>query len=150
MFDEKQERVALNQFVTFAVGSGNFGGKRDSDKMVKVHTKKFDTKPDASVEEKTTIDSAALYRLNGDFNPLHIDPSFSQILGFDKPILHGLCTFGYAVKHVIQKFCQNDVTKFKSVKVSSKNIFISFFCKFLFIFIFTPYCLSLFSNKYKL
>ena len=39
------------------------------------------------------------------------------ILGFDKPILHGLCSFGFAVKHILQAFCDNDVTLFKSVKV---------------------------------
>ena len=115
--DEKKEVVALNQFVTFSVDRGNFGGKRDSSKMHKIHNKKFDIKPDMSLEDKTSIDQAALYRLNGDFNPLHIDPSFSQILGFDKPILHGLCTFGYAVKHIIQAYCGNDVSLFKSVKV---------------------------------
>lgn len=118
MYDENNEKVALNQFVTFAVGSGGFGGKRDSDKIVKANTtKKFDRKPDATVEERTTIDQAALYRLNGDLNPLHIDPSFSAILGFNKPILHGLCTFGIAVKHVLNKFCDGQVENFKSVKV---------------------------------
>ena len=90
-FNEKNEKVALNQFVTFLVGSGNFGGKRNSDLQIPVNTtKKFDRKPDKTIEEKTSIDQAALYRLNGDLNPLHIDPSFSAILGFNKPILHGL------------------------------------------------------------
>ncbi|CAF0705114.1 unnamed protein product [Brachionus calyciflorus] len=117
LLDEKNELVALNQFVTFSVGSGNFGGKRDSDKLVKVTSKKFDRKADRVVEEKTTVDQAALYRLNGDLNPLHIDPSFSAILGFNKPILHGLCSFGFAVKHIIQTYCDNDVKLFKSVKV---------------------------------
>jgi 3-hydroxyacyl-CoA dehydrogenase/3a,7a,12a-trihydroxy-5b-cholest-24-enoyl-CoA hydratase len=117
LLNEKKELVALNQFVTFSVGSGNFGGKRDSDELIKVSTKKFDRKADKSVEEKTTVDQAAIYRLNGDLNPLHIDPSFSAILGFKKPILHGLCSFGFAVKHVIQTYCNNDVKLFKSVKV---------------------------------
>lgn len=117
LLDEKQERVALNQFVTFVVGSGNFGGKRESEKMIKVSTKKFDRKPDKTVEERTNIDQAALYRLNGDFNPLHIDPNISAVLGFDRPILHGLCTFGFAVKHIIAAYCDNDVNQFKSVKV---------------------------------
>lgn len=108
--------MAFNQFVTFVVGAGNFGGKRDSTEHVKPHSEKFSRQPDAVVEEKTTIDQAALYRLNGDMNPLHIDPSFSAILGFDKPILHGLCSFGFAVKHVIEKFAGSDTSLFKSVK----------------------------------
>ena len=85
MDESTQELVAVNQFVTFLVGSGNFGGKRDSDNLVKLasaETNKLtkERKPDAQLEEKTCIDQAALYRLNGDFNPLHIDPSFSAIL----------------------------------------------------------------------
>ncbi|RNA15277.1 peroxisomal multifunctional enzyme type 2 [Brachionus plicatilis] len=117
LLDEKNDLVALNQFVTFSVGSGNFGGKRDSNELVKVSAKKFDRKADKTIEEKTTVDQAVLYRLNGDLNPLHIDPSFSAILGFNKPILHGLCSFGFAVKHIIQTYCGNDVKLFKSVKV---------------------------------
>ncbi len=118
MYDEKNEKVAVNQFVTFLVGSGGFGGKRNSDQQIPVNTtKKFEGKPDKIVEEKTSVDQAALYRLNGDLNPLHIDPSFSAILGFNKPILHGLCTFGFAVKHILESFCDSDVTAFKSVKV---------------------------------
>lgn len=117
MYDESGEKIALNQFVTFLVGSGNFGGKRDSDKQIKVSTKRQTRKPDQVRTDKTSVDQAAMYRLNGDLNPLHIDPSFSAILGFDKPILHGLCTFGFAVKHVLAAFCDSDVACFKSVKV---------------------------------
>ncbi len=108
----------MNQFVTFVVGAGNFGGKRDSNEHIKPHSIKLtDRQPDSVCQEKTSIDQAALYRLNGDMNPLHIEPSFSAILGFDKPILHGLCSFGFAVKHVIEKFADSDVKLFKSVKV---------------------------------
>jgi len=42
-------------------------------------------KPDAVVEEQTTLEQAAIYRLSGDYNPLHIDPSFSSMGGFEKP-----------------------------------------------------------------
>ncbi len=83
---------------------------------MKPHTKKLTRPPDAVVEEKTKVDQAAVYRLNGDLNPLHIDPSFSAILGFDKPILHGLCSFGFSVKHIIEKYANSDVSLFKSVK----------------------------------
>lgn len=71
------------------VGSGNFGGPKDSKNLFKVSTKKFDKAPDRSMEEKTNLDQATLYRLNGDYNPLHIDPQFASLGGFDKPILHG-------------------------------------------------------------
>ncbi len=108
--------VFLNQFVVFLVGSGNFGGKRDSDKVFKVNSVKPSRLPDRVVQEKTNVDQAALFRLNGDNNPLHIDPEFAAMGGFDKPILHGLCSFGLAVKHVLQTFCDNDVTAFKAVK----------------------------------
>jgi len=115
-FDDKNEKVSLNQFVVFLVGSGNFGGKKDSSNLYKVSTRKFDRAPDRHMDEKTTLDQAALYRLNGDFNPLHIDPEFAAMGGFEKPILHGLCSFGIAVKHILKMYCDNDVKCFKSVK----------------------------------
>ncbi|KAI9830678.1 MAG: bifunctional hydroxyacyl-CoA dehydrogenase/enoyl-CoA hydratase fox2 [Phylliscum demangeonii] len=60
--------------------------------------------PDHTTDEATTASQAALYRLNGDRNPLHIDPAFSRLAGFPTPILHGLCFFGIALKHVWQTF----------------------------------------------
>ena len=73
---------------------------------------------DASIEEKLSTDLAALYRLNGDSNPLHIDKEFAETAGFPSPILHGLCTFGIAVKHVMKAFCNGDPDAVKSMKVS--------------------------------
>ncbi|KAF5327540.1 hypothetical protein D9619_004923 [Psilocybe cf. subviscida] len=61
-------------------------------------------KPDAVVEEQTTTSQAALYRLSGDYNPLHILPEFAAIGGFDQPILHGLCFMGIAGKHVLTTY----------------------------------------------
>ncbi len=74
--------------------------------------------PDATVEEKTSEDLAALYRLNGDYNPLHIDPDFAAMGGFPKPILHGLCSFGVAGKHVLQSYAQGRPAALKSIKAS--------------------------------
>lgn len=70
------------------------------------------------VEERTSKDQAALYRLSGDYNPLHIDPEFAEVAGFDRPILHGLCTFGIAAKHVLKAFAQGEPNALKSIKVN--------------------------------
>jgi len=58
--------------------------------------------PDAVVEETTLPEQALIYRLSGDYNSLHADPEIAQTVGFDKPILHGLCTFGHSARAVLQ------------------------------------------------
>jgi len=73
--------------------------------------------PDAVIAEQTDINQALLYRLCGDWNPMHIDPDYANAAGYDKPFLHGLCTFGYAGRHVIKAFCNNDSRLFKSIRV---------------------------------
>lgn len=108
--------VCFNQFSLFVVGAGGFGGKRTSDK-VKVTVNPPSRPPDATMTDVTSTNQAALYRLNGDWNPLHIDPTFAAFGGFTKPILHGLCTMGFAARHVLKQYANNDVTKFKSIKV---------------------------------
>ncbi len=68
--------------------------------------------PDFRVEEVTTPEQALLYRLSGDLNPLHADPAFAANVGFTQgPILHGLCTYGFMVRHVAKGACGGDATK---------------------------------------
>jgi len=98
--------VFYNESTVFVRGSGGFGGPRKpKDRGAATAANKPPARqPDAVAEEKTTEEQAALYRLSGDRNPLHIDPEFSKVGGFKVPILHGLCFFGIAVKHVVQKY----------------------------------------------
>ncbi|KAJ8401632.1 hypothetical protein AAFF_G00379490 [Aldrovandia affinis] len=111
-----KEPVCYNQFSLFVVGAGGFGGKRTSDKA-KSTVAPPERAPDVVMTDETTRDQAALYRLSGDWNPLHIDPSFAAMGGFKSPILHGLCSFGFATRHVLKQYANNDVSKFKSIKV---------------------------------
>lgn len=110
-----KELICYNQFSIFLVGSGGFGGKRKSDK-VKEAVALPNRPPDNVLTDTTSLNQAALYRLSGDWNPLHIDPNFANLAGFDKPILHGLCTFGFSARHVLRQFSDNDVSRFKAIK----------------------------------
>lgn len=108
------EDVFYNESSAIIRGSGRFGGPnngadRGAPTAVYQPPKR---RPDAVVEEATTEEQAALYRLNGDRNPLHIDPDFSNMGGFKTPILHGLCFFGISGKHVYQSY-----GPFKNIKV---------------------------------
>ena len=60
---------------------------------------------------------AHLYRLSGDYNPLHIDPAAAKFGGFEEPILHGLCTFGFCGQLLLAALCDNDLNRFEKIKV---------------------------------
>ncbi len=62
----------------------------------------------------TREDQAVIYRLSGDYNPLHIDPAIAKMAGFSKPILHGMCTFGVTCRAVLQTYAEYDPKRFKS------------------------------------
>jgi 3-hydroxyacyl-CoA dehydrogenase/3a,7a,12a-trihydroxy-5b-cholest-24-enoyl-CoA hydratase len=120
-FDESGDELVRNEVTTFVRGAGGWGGDRGPQGEVNVPP---DRAPDATVTEKIGENQALLYRLSGDINPLHADPSFAKNFGFERPILHGLCTFGYAARHVIKSFSNNDPRLFKSIKARfSESVF---------------------------
>lgn len=73
--------------------------------------------PDRIVDIATRADQALIYRLSGDWNPIHADPALAQKAGFSKPILHGLCTNGIACRAILQTYCGFDAARFKSMFV---------------------------------
>jgi 3-hydroxyacyl-CoA dehydrogenase/3a,7a,12a-trihydroxy-5b-cholest-24-enoyl-CoA hydratase len=96
--DEDGDLLMTNTITTFVRGAGGWGGDRGPTERRNVPP---DRDPDEVLEEATRPDQALLYRLSGDWNPLHADPGFAQAFGFERPILHGLCTFGFAGRHVV-------------------------------------------------
>lgn len=72
-----------------------------------------DRKPDWVVQDQTTLEQATVFRLNGDYNPLHIDPRIGKAAGFGGVILHGLATFGFAARAIIKAVGNNDPSSLK-------------------------------------
>ena len=89
-------------------GEGGFGGDRGP----AAADGPPDRDPDQSVTVQTRTDQALLYRLSGDRNPLHSDPAFAAMGGFDKPILHGLCTYGFTGRALLHMVAGGDPSKF--------------------------------------
>jgi acyl dehydratase len=92
-------------------GEGGFGGERGPSVRFEAPTRA----PDHQVTYQTRIDQALLYRLSGDRNPLHSDPSFAKMAGFDRPILHGLCTYGFTGRALLATLCDGDASRFRSM-----------------------------------
>ncbi len=114
-YDAKSGELLVKNDVSMVVrGAGGWGGERGPSSDVNVPPSR---PPDAVATEKTTESQALLYRLSGDWNPLHVDPEFATMFGFNKPILHGLCTFGFVGRAVINAFSKGDPRFFKSIKV---------------------------------
>lgn len=104
----------------FYLGAGGFGGERGP--KTESLAPPEDKTPDFSITYKTTENQAAIYRLNGDLNPLHIDPEAARFGGQEKPILHGLCTYGFATRAILYSLCDGDVSRFKEFKVRFTNV----------------------------
>jgi acyl dehydratase len=97
----------------FIRGEGGWGGDRGPSGPRNVAP---DRAPDYEVTYTTRADQALLYRLSGDRNPLHSDPSFAAMAGFDRPILHGLCSYGFTGRALLHSLCGSDPARFRSME----------------------------------
>lgn len=110
--------IAVSETTTFIRKAGGFGTtpsvKRRAEAIAQ-HALPHSA-PDATAHVTTSDSQAALYRLNGDYNPLHIDPEFAAVGNFERPILHGLCTFGIAATQVMKHYASGRAAAVHGVK----------------------------------
>ncbi|VVA95457.1 unnamed protein product [Arabis nemorensis] len=116
-----EELLCMNRTTVFLRGAGGFSNSSQpfSYKNYPINqglaVKIPKTQPAVVSEERTQLSQALLYRLSGDYNPLHSDPKVAKVAGFPRPILHGLCTLGFAIKAIIKCVCKGDPTAVKTI-----------------------------------
>lgn len=114
-YTQSGQLLCRNQNCCMIVGTGNWNGPRQTDnKLVELIVKPPEREPDHVFEEQTNLNQAALYRLCGDKNPLHIDPIFAHAGGYKGPILHGLCSLGFATRHLVNTYPGQQLHKLKA------------------------------------
>ncbi|KAI8827226.1 HotDog domain-containing protein [Fimicolochytrium jonesii] len=113
MKDASGKALAKMVSSAFVIGAGGFNGPRKPkpENIVDVPSRQ----PDSVEEIKTTPNQALIYRLSGDYNPLHADPRIGKKLGMKGAILHGLCFYGISAAAVLQSFANNEPSAFKSI-----------------------------------
>ncbi len=105
--DSDGELVYTTRMAAFIRGEGGFGGPAGPPPG----NEPPDRAADGIIETPTLPQQALLYRLSGDKNPLHADPEFAKMAGFDVPIIHGLCSYGIACKAVVDHLLDGDPTR---------------------------------------
>lgn len=114
LFDKSSgDLLATVRQVTFCRADGGFGGPARS--LPAPHSIP-DRAPDLTLDIATTPQTALVYRLSGDFNPLHASPAVAQAAGFDRPILHGLATYGIAGRALLGALCGNDPARLSGLE----------------------------------
>jgi acyl dehydratase len=115
VYDEATgDHLATVRQSSFLRGDGGFGGKADG--APKPHPMP-DRAPDLTARAPTRIDQALLYRLSGDYNPLHADPAVAREAGFPAPILHGLASYGVVGRALLKALCANQPERLKKLDV---------------------------------
>lgn len=111
---ESGEPLYTTRSAMFIRGEGGWGGDRGPSGPQ--NEPPAGSAPDHEVVLQTGPDQAFVYRLSGDRNPLHTDPSFAAMGGFDRPILHGLCTYGFTGRALLASLCDDDVARFHHIE----------------------------------
>jgi len=107
--------LATSSWSTFMRGNGGFGGTAEG--QPKPHPVPDDRPCDFETDLISRPEQAVIYRLSGDLNPLHIDPQFAGKAGFDKPILHGMSSYGMAGRALIKLLCNNDPHRLRALNL---------------------------------
>ena len=117
-FDEDGDLAVRGEVTLLLLKDGRFGGERPQ-RPPRVSIP--EREPDFETRERIATTQALLYRLSGDYNPLHADPEFAAKVGFDRPILHGLCTFGYAGRSVVSQACGGAPERLRQIRAQFSN-----------------------------
>lgn len=113
-FTKEGDPLCEGECSFFYIGEGGFGG--DPGPKSEPFPLPRGEKPLFTFSQPIPPNQAALYRLNGDLNPLHLDPLFAKRGGFDRPILHGLCTYGYVSRAILHHACGGEVSRFREFR----------------------------------
>ncbi|MDQ8706028.1 MaoC/PaaZ C-terminal domain-containing protein [Streptomyces sp. LHD-70] len=119
LLGEDGEPLITQRNQIFVHGEGGFGGDRGPSERLPTP----DREPDLVLEIPTLRQQALLYRLTGDWNPLHADPATARRAGYDRPILHGLCSFGMAVKAVTDRLLDGDAARITECRTRFAGVF---------------------------
>jgi acyl dehydratase len=111
------ELLATLEQITFCRGDGGYSASgQPSDVAPDAPPAVPDRTADLVIDLPTRPEMALLYRLSGDFNPLHADPGVARSAGFERPILHGLATYGLAARVIVEKICDGDPSRLRSIR----------------------------------
>jgi acyl dehydratase len=109
------EAIADVGMAAFLRADGGFGGSAEG--APKPTPIPSDRSSDLAIDIPTRADQALIYRLSGDYNPLHVDPRMAQAVGFERPILHGLCAYGVVGRALLRQLCGDEPARLRRLDV---------------------------------